>query len=131
MNTPKKDIKVLLVEDTPEFRDLLSDMLGVLGYTQIQEAGNGHMALELAKNYQPNLVLMDTRMPGLLGPEVCMQMRQEDYGKMAAILGMSNDENPTLKDAWLNAGADNFFLKDIEPDDLARIIEEALKKYQQ
>ena len=131
MNTLKENIKVLLVDDAPVFIEGLIPILGILGYARIRQAGDGPKALELAKDYQPHLVLMDTRMPpGPEGYEVCRQMRQEDYGKRAAILGMSTNDNPALRKQWLEAGADNFFVKDIELTDLDAIISAALEKYQ-
>ena len=130
MSINKADIRVLLVDDAPVLIESLSRMLGFIGYTGIKQAEDGPKALELAEDYQPHLVLMDTRMPGPYGYEVCRQMRQEDYGKMAAILGMSTNDNPALRKQWLEAGADNFFVKDIELTDLDAIISAALKKYQ-
>ena len=132
MEMNKADIRVLLVDDAPVLIESLSRMLGFIGYTGIKQAEDGPKALELAKDYQPHLVLMDTRMPpGPEGYEVCRQMRQEDYGKRAAILGMSMNDDLKLKEQWLEAGADGFFPKDIKLKDLTRIIEEALEKYQQ
>ena len=132
MNTPKGDIRVLLVDDTPLSIEGLSLTLNGLGYTRIQQAEDGPKALGLAKKYRPHLVLMDTRMPpGQDGYEVCRQMRQEDYGKMAAILGMSGNDNFALRKQWREAGADGFFPKDIIDKDLDALIQKALKKYQQ
>ena len=132
MNTPKGDIRVLLVDDMPVFIEGLIKMLDVLGYSGIRQAEDGPKALELAKDYQPHLILMDTRMPpGPEGYEVCRQMRQEDYGNRTAIIGMSNDDNPKTREAWMEAGADDFFLKDIKLIDLDGRILAALEKYQQ
>ncbi len=130
MSIDKADIRVLLVDDAPVVIEGFSTTLGVLGYSTIQQAADGSEALELAKDYQPRLVLMDTRMPGPYGYEICRQMRQEEYGKMAAILGMSSNDNSAIREQWLEAGADGFFSKDIKSTDLDAIISAALEKYQ-
>ena len=121
MNIPKGDIRVLVVDDSPLYIEGLIVKLGELGYTGIQQAEDGPKALELAKDYRPHLVLIDTQMPGPRGYEVCRQMRQEPYGGNVAIIGMSNyynDNDPEIRGAWMEAGADDVFPKNIELTDL-------------
>lgn len=103
-------------------------------YSQIRQERNGPRALDLAREYRPGLVLMDTNMPGPHGYEVCQQMRREDYGQTAAIIGMSGNSDPELERKWLQAGADDFVEKgtvnSAKEDFYARILA-ALEKYQQ
>ena len=135
MGIPKSQVKFLLVDDDPTPRRLLTlTVLQVLGYSQIKEAADGPQALELAPTYQPHLVFMDTKMPpGPEGYEVCRQMRQTDYGKRAAIIGMSSNNDPELREQWLDAGADDFMDKDsiMNRVTLDAKIQEMLAKYQQ
>lgn len=136
MNIDKPDIRVLVVDNWPEYRDLFHVILGDFGYSQIKTAIDGPEALAEAREYKPNLVLMETGIPGY-GPTVCSQMRQEDYGKDAAIIGTAHPEYNTVWEAeWIAAGADDFFVKDMLAtgegrNDLDAKIQKALAKYQQ
>ena len=132
----KEAVRVLVVDDSQLIRDLLPRFLTKIGYKQIEKAEDGIQALDLAKDYLPHLVIMDTNMPGPYGYEVCRQMRQEDYGRSVAIIGMSADYNPQLRDEWLQVGADDFFSKLIASSekgmvDLDARILSALEKYHQ
>ena len=64
--------EVLIVEDTPASLQLLSDLLTQAGYS-VRQAQDGEMALLSAQERPPELVLLDIRMPGINGYEVCRQ----------------------------------------------------------
>lgn len=66
--------KVLIVDDTPANSDLLRDMLQPLG-AQIFFATSGAMALDIATNAQPDLILLDIMMPDMDGLETCRQLK--------------------------------------------------------
>ncbi len=69
------DKKILLVDDEPNVRAGLADILRELGY-DIIEAENGQDAIEKARAIRPDLVLMDTCMPGMDGIEACRQIKK-------------------------------------------------------
>jgi len=129
----KKTARILLVDDTDLHRELFSRYLEQLGYPNVQEAGDGRQALQSVASYQPHLVLMDTQMPGPYGPEVSRQIRQTERGKMIGIIGMTDNDDPTYRDTWLEAGADEFLKKgDIfaSRQVLDDAIQKVLKKYE-
>lgn len=126
----REDIRILLVDDSESTRILFSRNLKYFGYSQIQEGVNGQDAINLLLIYKPNLILMDTQMPGMDGYEVCRKIRQEDYGKEVAIIGMSDGQ---YKEKWLEAGADDFLHKktfSLKGDALDAKIQEVFKKHQ-
>jgi len=139
MEIQKEDVKVLLVDDYASIRESLGRILGIMGYSQIEYAADGQQALDTASQYLPDLVIMDTSMPGPNGYDVCRQMRQAPYGSKIAIMGMSSVadfEVNAVTEAWLDAGADNFFdkmlvLSEEGKADLDARILAALEKYQQ
>jgi DNA-binding response OmpR family regulator len=69
-----KDAKVLIVDDTPANLDLLRDMLKPLG-AHIFFATSGAMALDIAKNAPPDLILLDIMMPEMDGLETCRRLK--------------------------------------------------------
>jgi CheY-like chemotaxis protein len=126
----KEEIKILLVDDRTSDREWFTRNLKSIGYSQIKEAVNGQEAINLAEEYKPHLVLMDTKMPGIEGYEACKKIRQEEYGTNIAIIGMSDGP---YKREWLQAGADDFLSKDticFKKDVLEKRIQEVLDKYQ-
>ena len=66
---------ILIVDDEPNVRAGLVDILQELGYS-IVEAENGQEAIEKARAIKPDLVLLDTSMPGMDGIEICRQIKQ-------------------------------------------------------
>lgn len=69
--------QILIVDDNQESRKLLRDLLSPLGF-RVQEARNGLEALDLWKQWRPDLVLIDLRMPVLDGYEAAQRIRQEE-----------------------------------------------------
>lgn len=123
----KENIKILVVDDNTIDRHLFSLILKEIGYSQIEQAVDGHNALEVAESYKPHLILMDTQMPMLSGYEVCRQIKQQEDGQNIAIIGMSNGP---YEEKWLQAGADYFVWKEkISNSFLDSIIQQVLKAY--
>src|ERR1700749_4768531 len=67
---------VLVVDDTPETLNLLTDTLDGAGYT-VLIANDGEAALELVDQITPDLVLMDALMPGINGFETCKRLKRD------------------------------------------------------
>jgi putative two-component system response regulator len=67
---------LLVVDDTPENLELLSDMLKRKGY-RVRSAPSGKLALQAARNDPPDLVLLDITMPGMDGFQVCEEMKSD------------------------------------------------------
>jgi C4-dicarboxylate-specific signal transduction histidine kinase len=67
---------ILVVEDTPASLKLLTDLLTGTGY-RVRQAPNGELALWSARAQAPELILLDVRMPGMDGYEVCRQLKQD------------------------------------------------------
>ena len=66
---------VLIVDDDPDVREIMSSVLSDLGY-QVKEAGNGEAALDILKDSRPDLMVLDFGMPGSNGAEVATTARQ-------------------------------------------------------
>ena len=72
---PGSGYRVLIVDDDPQVRKILERMLVGLG-SQVQTASDGQQALEIAPEFQPDLVILDIMMPGMSGIEVCRNLRK-------------------------------------------------------
>lgn len=106
--------QVLVVDDDQATVNLLRRLLTRDGY-MVDVATGGLEALEHALRRQPELVLLDLRLPGLDGLEVCRRLREG--GDEAILVLTANDETESCVQA-LNAGADDFVTKPFDADEL-------------
>ena len=100
--------KVLVVDDEWEIRDLLSRFLAEEGYEVIL-ASNGEEALELAEKEEPQVILLDIKMPDIDGIEVCRRLKEEDKTRFIPIIMVTAFEDRDV-DAFVK-GADDFVTK--------------------
>jgi len=70
---------VLVVDDDPDVRQIMSGVLADLGY-RVKEAVNGEAALDILKDFRPDLLVLDFGMPGTNGAEVASSARQQNGG---------------------------------------------------
>jgi two-component system OmpR family response regulator len=68
--------RILVVDDEPNIAELLSVALRFEGY-EVGVAGTGTEALDMARSYRPNLIMLDVMLPDLDGNEVCRRLRQQ------------------------------------------------------
>ena len=102
--------KVLVIDDDPANRLLLSDLL-VAHHHQVACAETGRQALVLASKQQPDLVLLDRRLPDIDGYLLCAQLRALLPSPATRILIMSGDDQSEAHSRSLQAGADDFLAK--------------------
>ncbi|MFG1174354.1 response regulator [Erwiniaceae bacterium CAU 1747] len=114
--------RVLIVDDHPLMRCGLRQLLQLEPrFEVVAEASNGSEALELARQTQPDLMLLDLNMRGVSGLETLKILRSESISCRVVILTVSNSRSDFF--TLLDAGADGYLLKDSEPDQmLAQII---------
>jgi DNA-binding NarL/FixJ family response regulator len=119
MNAP---VRVLLVDDQALFREALATLLGVrTDIDVVGEAGNGDEALARAAELNPDVVLMDLRMPVLDGIAATRRMRVEQPQVRVIALTTFDDDEEVF--AALRAGAVGYLLKDVSS---ARLVEAVL-----
>ena len=119
MATPPSSI--LVVDDDNKFRQLLSTVLEQAGYSTI-EAATGEEALEAAQRERPAVVLLDVKLPGIHGYEICRELK-ETYGPDLPVFLISGERTEAYDlSAGLLIGADESLAKPVHPDELlARI----------
>ena len=85
--------KILIVDDDPNIREVLSVLLGSEGYS-VQQAENGETALEIVNGGRPlDLVILDIMMPGLSGVEVCTKIRETSSVPVLFLTAKSQDQD--------------------------------------
>ena len=111
------NLRVLLVEDhtlvRAGFKALLEKIEGIL---VVGEVSDGRNAVKMAKELEPDVVLMDIAMPGMNGLEATRRIRQECPRTKILMLSMYTNEE-YLKEA-LRAGASGYLLKDADRNEL-------------
>ena len=117
-------IRLLLVDDHPVVRDGLRGMFdSVEDITVVGEAADGEQAVALAITEQPDVVVMDLRMPGAGGVEAIRELRAR--GVPARVLVLTTfDADADLLDA-VAAGATGYLLKDAPGEELVRAVRSA------
>jgi two-component system nitrate/nitrite response regulator NarL len=109
-------MRVLLIDDHALFRVGLLELLERRGIEVVDAVGDCEVGLHLARDCAPDVVLLDLRMPGTDGIEILKRMRSEGMERRVAMLTTSTEEPDVI--ASLQAGANGYLLKDMEPDDL-------------
>jgi len=110
--------KILVVDDEPLIRQLLSGILRHHKFTNIRFAEGGDMALAQVLTWRPDLVLLDMRMPDLDGIEVCRQLRSRPDLADLPILVQTAAVDRTEMGKTFAAGASDFLSKPINPAEL-------------
>ena len=100
--------KILIVEDERAVARGLEYALQAEGF-KVLIAETGMSALELSRTEEPNLILLDLRLPDISGFDVCRQLRQE--GKRQPILMLTALDEPVDKVLGLELGADDYVVK--------------------
>ncbi|MFC7455970.1 response regulator [Brachybacterium sp. GCM10030267] len=117
-------VRVLLVDDEALMRTGLRLMIdGAHGIEVIGEAADGQAALDQARALEPDVVLMDIRMPRMTGLEALRVLRSEDSPARVVMLTAFDTDEFLLQ--ALRAGAVSFLLKDSPPEDVVQAVLEA------
>lgn len=117
---------ILCVEDNPDTQRMLTFVLTQAGY-EVITADDGLQAIQKAKAWRPALILMDMMMPRMSGIEAIKQLRQMKVGQDIPILVLSAYQEQALIDEAIQAGADDYLIKTILPDNLTEIIDRYLE----
>jgi len=117
-----REFQVLIADDVPEMRELLKEMLEPLGL-QVYEADNGIQANEMISKLQPNLLLVDWRMPLMDGITLTKQIRSSTDIVQPCIVMLSANAFTEDRQQALAAGADDFLGKPFDVDLLYETIE--------
>lgn len=125
MSAPSDTTRVLVIDDHPLLRRGVCQLLALAdGFTVVGEAASGREGIELAKQLEPDLILLDLNMKGINGLETLRTLR--DMGCDARIILLTVSNAPEDLMAAIRAGSDGYILKDNDPDVILRLIADAM-----
>lgn len=125
-NTMSENTRVLVIDDHPLLRKGVCQLLELTdGFIVVGEAASGRDGIELAKQLDPDLILLDLNMKGINGLETLRTLRDMGVDSRIILLTVSNAPEDLI--GAIRAGADGYILKDNDPDDILRLIGNAMQ----
>ena len=115
---------ILVVDDEPQITRVLRTSLVAQGY-EIRVANDGEMALEIMKNWSPDLIITDLAMPTLNGVELCRRVRT--FSQVPIIVLSVRDQERQKIEA-LDAGADDYITKPFSMNELLARVRANLRR---
>jgi CheY-like chemotaxis protein len=112
-------LRILVVDDDAQFslflKEVLEDMSEV---TAVSMADSGYMAGNLIPRFKPDVILLDLKMPGVDGFEVCRILKQDPETRFIRVVAMSGYCTEENRDGILQAGAETCLSKPFQVDEL-------------
>ena len=118
-------MRVLLIDDHALVRNGIAGLLRSRGVDVVAAVGSGEEGVRRALELNPDIVLLDVKMPGINGIETLKNLRAQGVSIPVLMLTMSSDDSDLS--ASLRAGAQGYLLKDMELEELVPALEAALQ----
>jgi len=125
MTTDRKTI--LIVEDEPNVAEMFMEMFRVSDYA-VQKCLSSSDALKLAKQHQPDLIVLDVMMPKISGLTVLQQIREVEGFETLPVIVVSANALPRDIQAGLDAGATAYLTKPISYAELIYVVHQIIEK---
>ena len=123
--TPRKKRTVLSVEDSDAIRNLIRMTLEFDGIA-VLEANSGAQGMEMAMLKHPDLILLDVKMPGISGIELCTKLRADPKLAQIPVVMLSGHDDRKLVDAAMAAGAKTYLTKPFVPLALIELVHQLI-----
>jgi two-component system response regulator MprA len=124
MSSYERAARVLVVEDDDDIAQVLQRLLRTEGY-EVRTSGDGQGALDEAKQFLPDLVILDLGLPGLDGIDVARELRDRDD---TPILMLTARDAVESRVAGLDSGADDYLVKPFERQELLARLRALLRR---
>ena len=118
--------KILIIDDEQSILNLVTAYLKPEGY-EVMTAGNGRTGLNLARTFQPDLIVLDIMLPGMDGLEMLANLRRESD---VYVIMLTAKTEETDKIVGLSVGADDYVTKPFSPRELTARVKAALRRLQ-
>jgi len=121
--------RILVVDDEPEFTNVLRQSLESHGYYEVREENDAENARAAAREFDPDVVLLDIMMPAMEGSEVAAALKQDPLTRDVPVIFLtalvSRDDAPL---GSCSSGGHTFLPKDIRLEKLIRCIEDKIAR---
>jgi DNA-binding response OmpR family regulator len=119
--------RILIAEDEPDIRELIAFTLSFAGH-EVISGSNGEEAVQLARQNNPDLVILDVRMPRMTGYEACHQIKTDASLSHIPVIFLSAKGQEAEMQAGLDAGCVDYIVKPFSPDQLTHQVLIVLEK---
>ena len=119
--------RILIVDDEPALCQMITNTLRA-GHPEyeITEAHDGFRAGQLTATLKPDVVILDLRMPGMDGFEVCRRIKSQEETRHAVVLAITAYPTPENEQQIIECGAEAFFPKPLDMDKLLAAVQSAV-----
>jgi len=117
--------KILLIDDDPQMRKLISDFMGHCGH-EVLIAQDGAFGVSMSALEYPDIIILDMMMPVMSGPEALDVLKAEPGLAGIPVVVVSANDNPDLQQQMLDAGVVAYLTKPIELQELLTCIQGTL-----
>ena len=121
------DRKILLVDDEKDIADLIEEVLRQDSFENIKKVYTGMDAVQVCREYQPDVIVLDIMLPDIDGIEVCKQIREFSF---CSILFLSSKNDDIDKILGLSCGGDDYITKPFSPREIVYRIKAQLRRQQ-
>jgi len=121
--------RILVVDDEPDITWMIKLNLEQTGRYEVRTENQGMKAIEAAREFRPDLILLDVMMPGILGSEIAEQLQADPQLrtiKFVFLTAMVTKEEALRSSGQI--GGHTFVAKPISADDLCRLVEDQLRQ---
>jgi len=118
---------ILVVDDEPRIVQIARDYLERAGF-EVLSAGNGELALALARSERPNLIVLDLMLPGMDGLDVTRALRRDPLLPEIPIIMLTARVEESDKLVGLELGADDYLTKPFSPRELVARVRAVLRR---
>ena len=119
--------KILIAEDEPDIRDLITFTLQFAGH-QVTATANGEEAYRKAVEVLPDLILLDVRMPRMTGYEACHAIKANPQTAAIPVVFLSAKGQDAEVQTGIEAGAAEYIIKPFSPDQLTESVQAILAR---
>ncbi len=114
-------MRLVVVDDHALFRDGISSLLRAWGHEVVGQAGTGTDAIRLVEEHEPDIALLDVRMPGMSGVDVARVVKERHPRTSVVMLTVSEDEDDLFR--AIESGAQGYLMKDLESGQFRSMLE--------